>query len=335
MTSAHPNTRWLPLTYDANSDCFLFAAVDVELLGQATFLDQRMGAAWEQMQAIPASRIGLDHATPAAPAWIFHTAFCCSTLLARALHAPPTTIALKEPHALMALTQLSMREAGLPPKRLEDRLRQAIELLSQPWSPGGRVLIKPTNAVNRLLPRLLQLAPSSRAVLLHSGLENFLVSCCKKLPSAETPVRWMAEYLLPGTKLEEALQIPSAHHLNFVEACVLTWHAQIEIYADALKNDERDQLRTLDMQALLARPKQATLECARWLGLDAHASSIDSVFSRDSKKPEASHGSVRRNSEQAAVMARYGDLIRSALAWNERVIAPCAESPRDWKPLPV
>jgi hypothetical protein len=332
--------RWLPLTYDAGHDAFRFATIDLEMLGHAPFLDQRLGPVWQQALAV--SAIDVDHAAGApafarpAPAWLFHTAFCCSTLLARALHAPPAAVALKEPHALMAMAQLSLHESRLPPGLLDARLRTTVALLGRPWTADGRILVKPTNAVNRLLPRLLALAPA-RAILLHGGLEDFLVSCCKKLPGAQAPMRWMAQYLLPGTRLEPALAIPSDHELNFVEACVLTWYAQMELYADALAADGSDRLRSLDMAALLAQPEGTVRACARHLALevgDDASARVAQVFARDSKRTDASHGRERRDAERAAVLERHGELVRAGLAWAERVVAPWATLP-DWKQLEI
>jgi hypothetical protein len=328
---------WLPLDYDAGSDCFEFAMVDLDRLGRESFLDQRLGPLWEQAVPVMANEVGT---TPfsSTPAWLFHTAFCCSTLLARALHVPPACVALKEPHVLMAMAHLSLQESRLPQGLLDRRLAQAVALLSRPWRTDGRILIKPTNAVNRLLPRLLALAPLAPAVLLHAGLEDFMVSCCKKLPSAQTPMRWMAQYLLPGTQLQRALEIPAGHELNFVEACVLVWHAQIEIYARVLAADDQDRLRSLDMHRLLERPEETARACAHWLGLDAGndvADRVAHVFSHDAKRPDAPHGLQRRNAEHAAVMVQHGELVRAALGWAERAVAPKAQLPADWKPLEI
>ncbi|HEY0662545.1 MAG TPA: hypothetical protein VGD21_14640 [Lysobacter sp.] len=332
--------RWLPLSYEARGDSFLFASVDLDLLGQAAFLDQRLTDVWQRSVAVSAADAGVaDSATE--PAWLFHTAFCCSTLLARALHAPPDAVALKEPQVLLDLTRLSLDESLLAPGLLEHRLLDAVRLLGRPWKPGGRILIKPTNAVNRLLPNLLAAAPASRALLLFGGLEDFLLSCVKKLPGAEEPMRWMAQYLLPGTRLQKLLGIPEGHRFNFVESCVLTWHAQIERYSDALAADSNDRLRSLDMQVLLAQPMAVVQACAGWLGLDNPASAqgrearVEQVFSRNSKQTDAAYGPERRAAERVAIMARYGELVNAALAWSDNAIAPHTRQPGDWKPLPV
>lgn len=331
--------RWMPLGYDAQRDDLMFAWVDENAL-ESAFLDSRLGEPWNRRFAVAADSLPRPGPTHA-PAWLFHTAFCCSTLLARALHAPPDAVALKEPQILLDLTRLSLDHSGFPPELLERRVCDTVRLLERPWTPDGRVLIKPTNAVNRLLPSLLAAAPASRALLLFGGLEDFLLSCVKKLPGAVEPMHWMAQYLLPGTRLHGTLGIPEGHRFNFIESCVLTWHAQIERYSDALASDSGDRLRSLDMQVLLAKPLATVRACADWLGLDNPTSTqgrearVDRVFARNSKQTNATYGPEHRAVERVAIMARHGELISAALAWSDSAIAPHVRQQANWKSLPV
>ncbi len=330
----------MPLDYDPGNDSYRFARVDPELLGRVAFLDRRLGEVWEQTVAVPASQAQPRASAAPPPAFLFHTAFCGSTLLARALHAPPRCVALKEPVPLYALALTTLHAGSAhSAANTEERLSQTLALLARPWAEGGRVLIKPTNGANRLLSRILACCPDSRVVLLYSGLDDFLVSCLKKLPQAETLMRWMAEQLVPGTSLPQRLGIPEGHRYNFVESCVLTWYAQIERYADALDGDAADRIRSLDMQAMLDTPLRATDAAATWLGLEAAregiAARVADVFARDAKSPERAHGRERRAAEAEAVKGRYGELIARALGWARDSVAPGARVPVDWKPLIV
>lgn len=330
----------MPLDYDPASDSFLFAEVDLDVLGRAAFLDRRLGDAWERTIAVPATEVRPPFAAATPSAWLFHTAFCGSTLLARALHAPPHCVALKEPVPLYALALTTLHErSAQDTARTDERLLQTMALLARPWVEGGRVLVKPTNGANRLLPHILARCPDARVVLLYSGLDDFLVSCLKKLPQAETLMRWMAEQLVPGTDLPRRLGIPDGHRFNFVESCVLTWYAQIERYAEALDGDAADRIRSLDMQAMLDAQQRATDAAAAWLGLDAAREGIEArvadVFARDAKSPERAHGRARRDAEAAEVKERHGKLVARALDWARDSVAPGARLPVDWKPLAI
>lgn len=330
------NPAWMPLAYDYPNDRYRMVRVDERVLSDAAFLDQRLGATWEAASWLPAAELA-HLASADAPSWLFHTAFCCSTLLARALHSPPSALVLKEPGILLDLAHLSLREP-VPCRLLEERIHDTVGLLARPRQADTRVVIKPTNAANRLLPEFLAVMPETRAVLLYGSLENFLMSCVKKLPGAEEPMRWMAGYVLPGTHLEQALGI-AGRRLNFIEACVLTWFAQMEIYALALAHDHMDRLRSLDMQVLLHRPHETVAASAAWLDLTQHEerqtwdARVAGVFSRNSKQSDAVYSPEARSKERELIKAHYGELVRAALAWADQAVAPCAVMPSEWKPL--
>lgn len=321
---------WFPLDYNGRKDTFVFAKVTLDALGSAAFLDRRFTAHTHSIVEYPARELSAP--SPRAPSFLFHTAFCGSTLLARALHAPPSAVALKEPQALLSL-------AMLPPELrvlADARLRSTLFLLARPWSEHGRVLVKPTNQANNLIAPILAACPASRAILLYSSLEEFLLSCFKKLPEAETRVQWMAQHLIAGTRLANNLGISPRQSFNLVESCVLTWFAQMELYANALAADGGDRLRTLDMHAMLASPETCVRACSRWLQLDEGedvAARVAAVFSRDAKFEGREYDASRRESDKARIQARFGPMIAQALQWAQTQVAPAATLPANWKPL--
>lgn len=325
--------HWFPIDYDAARGEFLFLDVDPASIGATAFLDrERWALDWDRALRVPVAELRIDRpAHP--PGLLFHTAFCGSTLLARALHAPPGVMALKEPLALLRLSHASLVS---DPSRIDATLGVLLDLLGRAWSAEGRTLIKPTNQVNRLLPSILAARPV-RAILLYSNLREFLISCCKKLPAAETPLRFMAQHLIQGTALQRALGIAMSHPFNFIESCVLTWYAQMERYADALAGDAHDRLRSLDMGALLAAPANAVTACARWLQLDGALAGIDArvgiEFARNAKFIDKAFDPTQREREKSLVVSNYRSLIEPALEWAQQSIAPYARIPRDFKPL--
>lgn len=328
---------YYPTDYDGAADVFLFQDATADVLGESSFLDQRAPLRWNDLS--PVAPRDVPTLPTRAPAFVFHTAFCGSTLLARALHAPPRVVALKEPKALLGLSQRSLDLRAEETAAFDERLGLALDLLGRPWRADGAVLIKPTNQVNRLLPAILRLRPDTRAVLLYSSLEEFLLSCCKKLPEAETRIRWMAQHLLIGGALAPALGVSPRHAFDFVESCVLTWYAQIERYAQALAADTDDRLRTLDMRVLMRAPEATVRACATHLRLDGALEQLPervrANFARDAKHTDKSYSPEQREREKAALQARYAPLVQAALAWANQAIAPVALAPKDWKPLAV
>ncbi len=324
-----------PYDYDIERDEWLFLEVTLEQIGSAPFLDTRMGVSPADATRVPDAALALpaDAATPGA--YLFHTAFCGSTLLARALHAGPAAVSLKEPVALTTLTRLELM--GSP--RVDALLSRLLALLGRPWAPDGRVLVKPTNLVNRLMRPMLAMSPNARAILLYSSFREFLLSCFKKLPHAEVAVRWMAQLLIRDSALQAELGLSGEEPFNLVESCALTYYAQLAIYADALAADREDRLRTLDMRAMLDRPAATVAASARWLGMPDALVGLDArvaaEFSRDSKKSSREFDTGQREREKAELEQRYGETIERALAWSREVVEPVARVPVDWKPLAI
>lgn len=323
-----------PIDIDVDSGDFLFASVAAERIADAPFLDARLGVDPATAQRVHWRALPTASRRPSA-SLLFHTAFCCSTLLARTLQAPPRVVALKEPACLSRLAGAALHA---PPRQLDVPLARALDLLARPWMDGGRCVIKPTNQANNLLPDMLRLC-DGRALLLHSSLQDFVISCLKKLPAGERPLRWMAQQLIKDTRLQQRLGVPWDHPFHVVEACVLTWYAQIERYADALAADHGDRLRSLDMQSLLADPLATVTACAKWLQLDLDATTlaerVQVEFQRDAKHPERAYDAGRRADESRRIATEHAGLLDAVIGWAREVIAPLARVPLDWKSLEV
>ena len=322
-----------PWDYDDARDEWLVMPLTAAQVGAAPFLDERAGVKTADAARVADADIAIPPGAKPPGAWLFHTAFCGSTLLARALHEAPRAMALKEPIVLTTLTRMSLqRSPGVDPL-----LRRALALLGRRWSPDGAVLVKPTNLVNRLIPQILAASPDARAVLLYASLREFLLSCFKKLPQAEVAVRWMAQVLIRDTRLQSRLGLRGDEPFNLVESCVLTYYAQLEVYTRMLDADAGDRLRTLDMRAMLADPPGTVAACAGFMGLPGALENLGarvaSEFARDSKKSSREFDAGQREREKSALEGKYGPVIEHALAWSREVVEPHATLPRDWKPL--
>ena len=104
---------WFPAALGSDFQSLKFAQLKREALSKEAFLDHRMNHSVLSWESAPVSAV-IQHAaslpsTP--PAFIFHSAFCCSTLLARALDVAGKSVALKEPDVLMGLAN-ALRVGG-------------------------------------------------------------------------------------------------------------------------------------------------------------------------------------------------------------------------------
>jgi hypothetical protein len=188
------NPVWLPHRYDPQHDAIHFRHTPRAAHGAATFLtDEYLG---EAKPTIIARTAALAQAGTSAPLrFILHSAFCCSTLLARAFDAPGLAMGLKEPVILNDLIGWQLR--GGDRRQIANVLDGSLTLLARPFAPGEAVVIKPSNVCNAMAPLILQMRPDARALLLYAPMPVFLGSVARKGMDGRI---WVRELLLKQLK---------------------------------------------------------------------------------------------------------------------------------------
>ncbi len=309
-----------PFLLDIDNELnYRFVDATVEAIDRANFLQA------ENLEFEPASerRVPMVDFQPSLPRrpvnLLFHTAFCGSTLLSRALHHAPEHVSLKEPKVLFRLSEASL---SLRADVLQPHIDRAMAELSRPWSEGGQVLIKPTNSCNRIAERML--APGDRIVLLYSSLEEFLVSCLKKMPEAAVRLNWMARHLLPGSHLEQALEVPRNVELNIIEACVLTWYVSMEYFSRVLAAAPSDAVLILRYRVLKHDPVAAVCAAGRHFVVPdplLDPSLLAGRLRDDAKAAGRPYDPERFRSASASVYSEYGSAIEKGLRWADEYVA--------------
>lgn len=319
-----------PSSYDASSDSVRFHRVQRDDLARAAFLDARLTAPLGELGPLPAG--DLPEPAGAPPHFVLHTAFCCSTLLARCLDAPGINLSLREPGILMDLAN-ALRTA--PPEgqqRIRTTCRRVLGLLARPFADAESVLIKPTNAITSLYPLLPRLLPSSRFVLLHSGLRAFLVSVIKKGEQGRHFVRTLYNiFALDGTGLS---RLPQRQAMTFtdLQVAALVWRHQIEALQGVLEDAAAPRSIVLDGDAFLADPLAHLRRVRDGLGLgipDAELAAIASgpLFQRNAKFDDQAYDSGARDAEARDIEAVWGDTLDLICQWAgslelDRAVAP-------------
>lgn len=161
--------EWLPHRLDPRRRAVQFVRFTRAALDDRTFLaDQRGEAeAWVPYDTVLAMR---PQALP--PRFIFHSGFCGSTLLLRALTGSGRTLGLNEPRILNELAR-----DGDPDPAL---LSAIIALLFRQHRGREAVIVKPSNYPGRLIPMILRQCPDARAVITTNRLEDYLQSVARK-----------------------------------------------------------------------------------------------------------------------------------------------------------
>ncbi len=317
--------RWFAVDLHVPRREFGFLRLDEKVLESSSFLDNRIEAPWEQAQPVVADEIPFDSLPAANAAFLFHTSFCCSTLLARMLHLPPYGVALKEPLLLRRLADARYSGWEIP-----DILPVAARLLARPWHDRGAVLIKPTHVALNIVADLARALPAARGIVLTSTLEDFLVSNIKKSAETRSKVPTLAERALAFTEYHKRLDADAFSPPDFLSAVALQWCAQQEAIGEIIEKLGPSRLRVVHERQLLADMESSVLRCAEWLqwpapeeALRAHVAMIGQ---RHAKASERVFDAGQRAREMVMLREKFDAPIRSALAWAERCLYPAMRS---------
>lgn len=315
------DAQWFPVDLDVRRHEYGFLALAPEVLERSTFLDNRIEAPLQEALPVDADVAARAHMPSARVAWLFHTSFCCSTLLARVLHVPPHQVVLKEPLVLRRLGDA--RHMGWT---LADVIEPTVRLLSRPWHCGGAVLIKPTHAALNVAVDLLDASPGSRGLILTSSLDDFLVSNLKKTAETQAKTPALAERALQAGTFHARLPRGALAPPDLLAAAALQWAAQRELCADIMAATGPERMRILDAATLLDDVEGIAWRCAQWLQLpvprDVLAVRAAEVSRRNAKAVASAYDAGRRAADVRLIRARCDHQLAAARRWFERLVMP-------------
>ena len=313
-----------PAALDTREGRFQLCRADRAGLSAAPFLDARFTGERPSAGSLPLH--GIEVPPPRQPPlFLFHTAFCCSTLIARCLDQEDRCLALKEPGLLMDLANaLRMAPDAASRTAVREAARTGLRLLARPQLPGERVLIKPANAAAGLHDAMLELMPESRGVLLFSDLRAFMTSILKKGETGRAFVRTLYNiFALDGTGLS---RIPSRQAMGFtdMQVAALVWRHQMETHAGLLRA-HGERLMVLDCEDFLARPAGVLRRLRSHLGLDLADERIEAVVGgdllrRNAKFADDDFDATTRRTEAEQVEGQWSEDLDRIGNWARGLI---------------
>ncbi|MBA3897752.1 MAG: hypothetical protein H0X36_11610 [Sphingomonadaceae bacterium] len=315
------DAAWFAHRYESASDTVSFVHADRAAHRAAPFLRDN----YLPESDAPVS-IDRREAVAAAPAgapihFIFHTGYCCSTLVARAFDVPGVAMGLKEPLILNDLSVWSLD--GAEPARVEAVLDDSLTLLARPFAPGEAVIVKPSNVPNNLIGAILRLRPEAKAVLMYAPLRAYLPSIASKGMDGRAWVRMLHNNLVKEGRLKLDFTMEQFMELTDLQVAALGWMAQqLQMQALAL-HFGRERVATLSSETLLADPSAAITALDRLFGTGMDADAIDAIvtgptFARNAKTGET-YSPAQRAAEREATMAVYGGEIEVVANWAEKL----------------
>lgn len=310
--------NWLCHRYDPEHDAFHYRHVERARHATVPFLtDKELG---EDPSAAVIRRTEARSLLPGrAPLhFIFHSAFCGSTMLVRALDLPGSAMGLSEPVLLNDL--VGWRRRGAEPKLLAEVLADSLAQLARPFGGGEAVVIKPSNVFSGLAPAVLAMVSQARAILLAAPLPVFLTSVAGKGLDGRLWVRELLEGFLAEGLLELGFEPRDYLRQTDLQAAAVGWLAQQALF-HRLAERFRGRVRGLDSETLTGEPASTVAASAAFLQLPIRPAddyARHPALARNSKSGErfapgergAVHGEARR---------LHGDEIDKVLVWAEAV----------------
>lgn len=338
MTGAPPfdpsDAAWLAHRYDAPGERIMFRHVPRERHAAGPFLTdalvgERPQAILSREEAVVAAR------SNAAPLhFLFHSAFCASTLLVRALDRPGSAMGLSEPVLLNDIVGLH-RRGERKGAQLAHLLDDALGLLARRWKPGEAVVIKPSNVTAGLMPAMLALRPASHALFLYAPLPEFLLSVARKGLECRLWARELLEGLIRENLVDFGFSGSDYFRLSDLQVAAVGWLAQQRLFA-RLAAQYPDRVRTLRSEELLAdAPAMMGALTSFWQlgsGDESTTEAGPGVFGRHSKTG-SDYSLAARAREREADAAAHRHEIDMVHAWAV-ILADRAEIPMTL-PLPL
>jgi hypothetical protein len=345
LTELFTTPRWYPVSIDWPSQNVRFVEMSAETYRTSTFLDSRL-----RVSRFGSELVSLGEITRAATDfplgpinYIFHGAFCCSTLLARYLEAMPECFVLKEPYILSQFAYRVAEDDYCQDCDFLPGLRAIVWLLGRTFHPGQRVVIKLCDVCNLLSNALLELSSPANSAFVIASLTEFILS---SFNSSER-VGWIASRLryskrypvpvkIPAAVLADSMQSPTRRAaalwlMNRLHAIWLqaSCPGRIRLWSAAQISETPSDVLTSIFAHLGIASQQETLdEALAGTAGHSHAKDIRRPFSRESRRRQladldAEHGAEAQAAAEwllTLMAAEEGNLgLVSAVEWPGQV----------------
>ncbi len=317
---APDDARWIAHRYALADDLVHYRHVPRDLHGGFPFLtDDSIGG--RSAATLPRADAVALGGEPAPIHFIFHSAFCASTLLCRALDRPGVAMGLSEPVILNDIVGIRRRREA-DPRRVGELTDHGLRLLARPWGAGEAVIVKPSTVLNSLAAGLMTLRPDARAVLLTAPLETFLGSVARKGMWCRLWVRELLEGFLIDGAVDLGFDAKDYLRQTDLQVAAVGWLAQQALF-HALAARFGQRIVSLDSERLISAPEAVLGPVARHLGLALDPAAVAEiaagpVFRRHSKFGTNFSPEDRRR-EQGEAASAHGEEIAHVAEWARAV----------------
>lgn len=308
----------------------VFARVSRAMCRQAAFLAQGSLRLGKTRFEINVDDLLLDDAVNprclAPRHFIFISAFCCSTLLARYLDTCPGCLVLREPGVLGQLGVIQSR--GSVASRATWRwstaeweawTRLALNMLARTSGQDQVVIIKAADVCNQMALYMMTLDHRSRAVFLSVGLRTFILSVLKSSSRREW-TRSRANYWRFHMRAVAGLGSVHPSTLDDGKRAAYLWAVTRHLWSEAAARLPSGRFAFMDGESVARAPRVPMKRLEALFGLPAGARSMDPegahhLRAKHAKSERVKYSAERRASDLALWRNRFGRETEAAVEW--------------------
>lgn len=312
---------WLAHRYQPDGDKVHFVRAPREVHQSATFISDEYLPQNLERKIVRRSEVAATAGADNRLHFIFHSGFCCSTLLARAFDLENISMGLKEPVILQDATGYYF---GADDKqKARETVRSLLELLARPFNPSETMIVKPSCIVNGMAEQFLELLPDSRALLVYAPLPVFLGSIARKQITGRLWAREQFAELRKMGLIDLGFDDDQHFRQTDLQIAAAGWLAQQGIFQKLVGHFGADRIKTIDSETLLADPHKAMTNMSRLYELDLDDGQISEMVEGPAFKSHSKHGTEfdrdGRNEERSSAETLHADEIEKVAFWAGKV----------------
>lgn len=272
----------IPWYIDGTNAQVLFRELGESTIYNEPFLDRRLSLDNnEQLLPISINQLMMVSIEQSQPRdWIFHTSFCCSTLLARLLQSPERVLCLKEPIVLNQMAE-AFRQTPSNEQMLTVMLNRIAQQLTKPFHTDQQAIIKTSNYMNALLTRVQSVNERSRVLLVWGGIEAFIHSMLKNRTEAEKTLPIFLKALSRDVS-------NSSHYVagsDFWSDIAHVWAVQIQLFSEFIERSSVS-IGVVSKDEITGQTERVISACDDFFDIEVQRdqSLMKQTLARDSKK---------------------------------------------------
>jgi hypothetical protein len=322
------DAAWVPSDYDARGDTLTFTHLPRETQRRVVFLDPRFIGGEPKSPPVAVASLPADLlADEAGPLhFIFHTGFCCSTLLTRALDIPGVCMGLKEPSVLASFA--SFWTTGRRTPGAISAVEAALNLLSRPLAVGETQIVKPSIVANHIIPQMLAARRDAKALVLCTSLDGFLRAIARRGQEGRSFAREVFQQFAGVIPLDTGIRDEDLLLLTDLQVAALGWLMQAEFMQQVAKRHGAGRVRIVNSDTFLDDKAGVLAALGDFFGLACDgprwAETAESpVFREHAKEYGRAFDAASQRAQYEAVGAAHAEELMKAKDWARAVALRC------------